>query len=120
MTKQEIYNISKTGLLAQNCKARDSQGCCALRVELEDGTVHKCAVGQCIPDPVYKKIMDSVIVDNLHLHFPELIPYIVPSDVAECDQRLFVEDLRLIHDRHNPAEWKDEYRRFAYKWTLIP
>jgi len=120
MTAQEIYTGSKTGLLAQNCKARDQHGACRLRVTMDDGIVRKCAIGQNIPDPVYLMLMDECRVTDLPHEFPQTVPYVVPSDIWLEKQREFIEDLQHIHDRHNPEDWSDEFRRFAYKWELIP
>lgn len=122
MTKQEIYNIAKTGLLAQNQKAIELQtGCCKLRALTNDGKTTKCSIGHLIPDKLFDRMMDNSALDMLVDNYPFLAEYLYATDIDfEFHQLRFITGLQAIHDRHDPKEWPDEFTRFAEKWGLQP
>jgi len=105
--RRSIFEKVKTHLLAQNCKAIDSLGCC---VHMTDAGM-RCAIGCLIPDN-HPGIPYTGGVDALLCSYSNLrILWGVESD----DDEVFLMRLQDIHDDYDPTDWEIELDVFEMR-----
>ena len=61
-TEQQVFDQAARHMLTQNAKALAWSGGCQYRLELDDGTVLKCAVGCFIADDEYSSEIEGSII----------------------------------------------------------
>ena len=119
MTKQEIFNIVKTGLLQQNCKSMNVLGSCAY---LGEHNRH-CAIGFLIPPEhwVMKSMWNLLMIRD---EDPDLWSVIAPSDLrnslSDGQSYNFLKQLQVIHDMKAVWHWPEELHNFAVRWQVEP
>jgi len=108
MTKQEIFNKVSNHLTKQNAVSKKN-GSCAYRGEDR----HMCAVGCLIPNELYKTNMENATP------YSGLLDKVLETIGMESDKgKMFLRDLQLIHDSHDPPYWKKHLRDFAERYEL--
>lgn len=124
MTAQEMLNKVVTHLLTQNAKSmsEDAVGeTCLYR----DGFGRSCSIGCLLPDEVYKPEMDlpqpnacypGTGVISLTCRFPEVLPYLTPSD-RELNL-MMLDDLQSVHDSYPVKMWPEQLRIVAQRYDL--
>lgn len=110
-TTQEYFNDIATHLLKQNRRSEDDDGSDLCRYRGPDGL--KCAIGCKIPDDIYDKSMEGVVVEHLLKARPELKPFLEPGEVTRHGRTLN-QQLQSIHDLlANTGSWRNELKRLA-------
>ena len=110
-TEQQVFDQAAKHLLTQNAKASDDFGGCQYRLELNDGTVLKCAVGCLIADDEYDSKIEGEIYGsnwfNEFFGFKHEVPHV------ELLRRL-----QNLHDKHPVNIWKEELEQIAMDFNL--
>lgn len=110
-TEQQVFDQVATHLLTQNAKASDDFGGCQYRLELNDGTVLKCAVGCLIADNEYgSKIEDELYGSN---GFNEFFGF-----KYEAPHFYLLRSLQNLHDNSFVSLWKEELEQIALDFNL--
>jgi hypothetical protein len=94
MNAQEVFNKSYLGLKSQGFRQSvNEEGKCVYRSKGK----HRCAIGHCIPDNLYKKDIEGMCAT---LAVSILEDQTLFSDVNGC----FLNDLQNIHDKYKDPE----------------
>lgn len=107
MTKQEIFNV--VWERAKDKRKAWDNGLCMYRMPLGNGESLKCFAGVLIPDDMYDPNMERATAHPLMSMYPELKPYLIPSD----GKAGFIRSLQGIHDDFRVEEWDGMLRMFA-------
>lgn len=127
MNRQQIYDRVKRHLLKQGVKSIENVSYtyddpnedyiepeCRYRTTDKDGHVLKCAIGCLIPlrnyDPAFEGDNARGITERGDV-FP-------PSLGITWEDTDFLNDLQLLHDGNDPAEWPDALERFSRRYNL--
>ena len=113
MTKQEIFDIVKIGLLQQNAKSYSSTGSCAY-----SGTNGKrCAIGLLIP-PAHPGMNFRSGVTDLVLEYVDLQDVMIATDLERTQAFKFLNQLQYLHDAEKVQHWPRRLSSFATRWSL--
>lgn len=97
MTKQEMFNkVWDWFVVGKNLPSATIDDYCRYRGV--NGA--KCAIGIFIPDTVYNASMEGLAVRKLLQEYPELIPFVTPTD---CDIPLVIPFLVKMQSAHDLA-----------------
>lgn len=110
-TEQGVFDQVAKHLLTQNAKALAWSGGCQYRLELNDGTILKCAVGCLIADNEY----ESKIEDSIYGSYPfrEFFGFKNEAPHVELLRRL-----QNLHDKHPVKYWKEGLEQIALDFNL--
>jgi hypothetical protein len=107
MSRQQIFDTVKNGLLAQGKKStNENKYCCQYR---GIGNT-KCAVGFLIPDSMYTKDMEVTCFSMNPIK--GALEVTLNRPMTWEDERL-INDLLNVHDIHGPDLWPYELRKVA-------
>ena len=113
MTKQEVFNIVKTGLLKQNQKSLSLEGCCAYEGEKD----RHCAIGFLLPKGHPAMDYGGGLTGILR-EYLDLWDIIVPTNLDRAYGFRFLKQLQAVHDNDFTSEWPEALERFAAEWRL--
>jgi hypothetical protein len=102
MTPQEVYDTVRDHLLTQNARSMNNAVCV---YRSPNGL--KCAIGCLIRDDEYFPEMEGEYIMNLGIN-------------RFYDHEFLLDDLRELHDNHDPSEWKRMLIGIAYDHGLEP
>ena len=111
LTRQDIFNISASGLLKQGKASKDSSSC---MYRGPNGL--KCAIGMLIPDELYKPRFEGYSASGFGVR-KALVKAGVPNTVAFVN---FLVRLQKVHDDHLVEDWDCELVNFAHHYDLNP
>jgi len=111
LTRQNIFNISASGLLKQGKASKDSSSC---MYRGPNGL--KCAIGMLIPDKLYKPRFEGYDASGFGVR-KALVKAGVPNTVAFVN---FLACLQKVHDAHPVEDWDRELVNFAHLYDLNP
>ena len=110
-TEQQVFDQAAKHLLTQMRQAQTNFGGCQYRLELNDGTVLKCAVGCFISDNEYHHRIEGEIYCSYN--FREFFGF---KDEAPHVDLLM--SLQNLHDNHPVDIWKEELEQIAMDFNL--
>ncbi len=113
LTRQEIFSKGKNHLITQNQKSVDEdEGCCYRGL---NGL--QCLVGCFIPDDKYSSDLEGYsVVNGTKTLNHKLIKAL--EGIVDVTDFHFLNELQKIHDYNRVSEWKDELKKFAFKYDL--
>ena len=121
MTPQQIFNKSAKHLLKQGQKAmsRKAESISACAYRTKEGLM--CAVGCLIPEEMYSREMEGMIVNDLLSQFPHVKAYICGKD-KDNRKRTLLDRLQIYHDYHasNTPFTKEKLNQIAVDFNLKP
>lgn len=119
-TNQEVFDRVATHLLKQGRKAlappsRSFEAPkCMYRLECEDGTVLRCAVGCLIPDDRYEERIENKTFRSAEVNLRDFLEF-EPTD----EQVRMLELLQMeVHDIAAPEDWPMQLRALAKEFGL--
>lgn len=110
-TEQQVLGQVAKHLLTQNSQATDNFGSCKYRLELNDGTILKCAVGCFIADDEYSSEIEGSIYGSFS--FNEFFGF-----KDEAPHLTLLRRLQNLHDKHPVDIWKEELEQIALDFNL--
>lgn len=110
-TEQQVFDQVARHLLTQNAKALAWSGGCQYRLELDDGTVLKCAVGCFIANDEYDTQIEGEIYGSHN--FNEFFWF-----KGEAPHLTLLRSLQNLHDMYSAGVWKGELKQIAADFNL--
>lgn len=112
-TMQEVFDFVGNHMLKQNetsVKSWDGEETCMYRLQKEDGTILRCAVGCLIPDEDYTSNMEDKTILNMQ---EQGIINIQSMDVINL-----LTSLQETHDYTHPSKWGMSLKEIAKQYHL--
>ena len=109
-TEQEVFNQAARHLLTQIKKSIHIDYGCQYRLELNDGTVLKCAVGCFIADNEYNWIIEGEIYGSKD--FREFFGF------EDSPHLNLLRSLQRLHDIYSVDVWKERLEQIATDFNL--
>jgi hypothetical protein len=107
--RQEIFDKVVRHLLRQNAKSLDADDECQYRA----ANGRKCAIGALVPARLYRASLEGTSVLGLKEHSPKLFSFL-----GGKRNGLFLQQLQVIHDDHEPKLWRELLAEFGVKYSL--
>ena len=110
-TEQQVFDQAAKHLLTQNSQATDNFDSCKYRLELNDGTILKCAVGCFIADDEYSSEIEGSIYGSFS--FNEFFGF-----KDEAPHLTLLRRLQNLHDNSFVNLWKEKLEQIALDFNL--
>lgn len=110
-TEQQVFDQVARHLLTQGSKAINDLGNCKYRLELNDGTILKCAVGCFIADDEYSSEIEGSIYGSYY--FREFFSF-----KGEAPHFFLLRRFQKLHDNTSAYLWKEKLEKIAADFNL--
>ena len=110
-TEQQVFDQAAKHLLTQNAKALAWSCECQYRLELNDCTILKCAVGCFIADDEYSSEIEGEIYGSKN--FVEFFGF-----KGKAPHLTLLRSLQNLHDKYPASTWKERLEQIALDFNL--
>lgn len=114
MSLQEIFNTAATHLLNQGLRCVDDVGTCCLW----DDNGNACALGALLERPTGAFAENRTgLLEQSPSQWPSMVALRYDVDVTP-ELRELLDELQIIHDKHEPEDWADALGLLAWSMGL--